>query len=75
MLYHFQRLRSGERQVLLVGVYDSRAAILRAINRVSKLPGFRRSPILLDYKTDYGDGFNINRIALGEDNWREGFAE
>ncbi len=74
LLYHLQRLRSGEQQVLFVGAYGSRASALRAIKRLGKLPGFKKSPRVRDHKTDRGDGFNINRIRLGDDNWSDGFS-
>ena len=73
LLYHLHRLNSGDQQVLFVGAYGSRSSALRAINRLKKLPGFRKSPKLRDHKHDHGPGFNINRIRLGDDNWREGF--
>jgi len=74
LLYHLQRLRSGEQQVLFAGAYGSRASALRAIERLCNLPGFKKSPKLRDHKTDHGDGFNINRIRLGHDNWSDGFS-
>ena len=37
LLYHLQRLRSGEQQVLFVGAYGSRASALRAIKRLGDL--------------------------------------
>jgi hypothetical protein len=74
LFYHLQRLRSGEQQVLFVGAYGTRASALRTIKRLGNLPGFRRSPKLRDHKTDHGDGFNINRVRLGDDNWPDGFA-
>jgi hypothetical protein len=75
LLYYLQRLRSGEQQVLFVGAYGSRPSALRAINRLKKLPGFKKSPRLRDHETNRDDGFNINRIRLGDDNWSEGFSE
>jgi len=74
LLYHLQRLRSGEQQVLFVGAYGSRPSALRAIKRLAKLPGFKKSPKLRDHNSDHGDGFNINRIRLGDDNWSDGFS-
>jgi len=74
-LYHLSALSSGEQQVLFIGVYGSRPSALRAINRLKKLPGFKKCPKLRDHKTDHGNGFNINRIRLGDDNWREGFSD
>jgi hypothetical protein len=68
-------MRSGEQQVLFVGAYGSRPSALRAINRLKNLPGFKKSPRLRDHKTNKEDGFNINRIRLGDDNWSEGFTE
>jgi hypothetical protein len=68
-------LRSGEQQVLFIGAYGSRPSALRAINRLKNLPGFKKSPKLREHKIDGGDGFNINRIRLGNDNWSDGFRE
>jgi hypothetical protein len=42
---------------------------------LKKLPGFKDGPKLRDHKTHRGDGFNINRVRLGSDNWPEGFSE
>jgi hypothetical protein len=53
--------------------YGSRASALRAIKRLGNLPGFKKSPKLRDHETEHGDGFNINRIRLGDDSWSDGF--
>ena len=73
LLYHLSRQADGEQQVLFIGAYGSRPSAIRAMDRLKKLPGFKRSPKLRDHKTDHCGGFNINRIRLGADNWREGF--
>jgi len=73
LLYHLSRLRSGDQQVLFIGAYGSRPSALRAIDRLRYLPGFKRSPKLRDHRTDHGNGFNVNRVRLGKENWAEGF--
>jgi hypothetical protein len=75
LLYHLSKARSGDQQVLFIGAYGSRASALRAISRLKELPGFKKSPKLRDHKTDHGNGFNINRVRLGEENWPEGFRD
>lgn len=73
--YHLHGLPSGNQQVLFIGAYASRPSALRAVKRLAKLPGFRKNPKLRDHKVDHGDGFNLNRIRLGDENWHEGFTE
>jgi hypothetical protein len=73
LLYHLSTLRSGDQQVLFVGAYKTRASALRAIERLKKQPGFTRNPKLRNQKTDHSNGFNINRVRFGADNWSEGF--
>ena len=75
LLYHLHGLASGSQQVLFIGAYGSRPSALRAIKRLKGVPGFKQCPKLRDHKTDHGDGFNINRIRLGDNNWSEGFSE
>jgi hypothetical protein len=74
LLYHLQKV-DDEQQVLFIGAYASRSSALRAINRLKRLPGFKKTPKLRDQKIDHGDGFNINRIRLGADNWAAGFGD
>lgn len=73
LLYHLSTARSGNQRVLFIGAYGSRASALRAIDRLKSLPGFRKNPRLRDHKTDHANGFNINRMRLGDDNWANGF--
>jgi hypothetical protein len=73
LLYHLSTLRSGDQQVLFVGAYKTRASALRAIDRLKKQPGFKQNPKLRNQKIDHGDGFNINRVRFGSDNWSAGF--
>jgi hypothetical protein len=75
LLYHLSTLRSGDQQVLFIGAYKTRASALRAIDRLKKQPGFKLNPKLRDQKTDHGDGFNINRVRFGSDNWSQGFCD
>jgi hypothetical protein len=74
LLYHLSQLRSGDQQVLFVGAYGSRPSALRAITRIKRLPGFKDSPKLRNHRTDHGDGFNLNRVQLGTNNWPKGFS-
>jgi hypothetical protein len=46
---------------------------LRAIEQLKKQPGFKKNPKLRNQKTDHSNGFNINRVRFGADNWSEGF--
>jgi hypothetical protein len=73
LLYHLHHLPNRNQQVLFVGAFGSRRSALRAITKLRRLPGFRSSPKLRDHRTDRGNGFNINRMRLGECNWAEGF--
>jgi len=75
LLYHLSQLGSGDQQVLFIGAYGSQPSALRAIGRLKKLPGFKKSPKLLDHTKDHGNGFNINRIRLGAEKWPQGFTE
>src|SRR5277367_823413 len=59
-LYHLHTSRSQDQQVLFIGAYGSRPSALRAIERLRKLPSFKKSPKLIDQKTSHADGFNIN---------------
>ncbi len=75
LLYHLTKLSSGDQQVLFVGAYKTRPSALRAIERLKTLPGFKGAPRLRNHRTHHGDGFNINRVQLGSDNWPGGFSE
>jgi hypothetical protein len=73
LLYSLERLRSGEQQVLFV-VRTARGRRLRAIKRLGNRPGFKKSPKVCDHNIDHADGFNINRVRLGDDKWSDGFS-
>ena len=75
LLYHLHGEPSDGQQVLFIGAYGTRPSAVRAIKRLRTLPGFKQYPKLRDHKTDHGDGFNINRVRLGDDNWSQGFTE
>jgi len=56
-------LAHGEEDVKMIGVYSTEASAAEAVKRMRSLPGFHDAP----------DGFSIDRYAVDEDNWTEGY--
>lgn len=74
VVYHLYTPKGGDQQVLVCGTYGSRPTAVRAIARMRKLPGFKKRPKLVDQRRSHGDGFIINRVELGHENWPHGFS-
>jgi hypothetical protein len=56
-------LIADEEEVKLIGVYSTRDAAQKAIDRLKVQPGFRDTPT----------GFSVDEYTLDEDNWAEGY--
>ena len=50
---------------LLIGVYETKDAAEAAIDRLRNKPGF----------VDFPEGFLIEGLELGKDNWTDGFVQ
>jgi hypothetical protein len=53
----------GEEDAKLIGIYSTRTAAEKAVERLKLKPGFRDTP----------EGFTIDLYRLDEDHWTEGF--
>jgi len=62
VVQHVHVLAADEEDVKLIGVYSTRDAAQKAIDRLKSQPGFRDTPT----------GFSIDAYTLDEDNWAEG---
>jgi hypothetical protein len=60
---HLHVLDDGEEAVKFIGVYSTKEAAQRAVDRLKLKPGFCDAP----------DGFSIDAYTLDEDNWTEGY--
>jgi homoserine kinase type II len=65
VLHHVRKDDEYGDNAKMIGVYSSKEAADAAIGRLRHQPGFR----------DYPEGFSINRYALDEDHWKEGFVD
>ena len=63
VLQHVHILNDGEEDVKMIGVYSSEEQAKSAIERLSTKPGF----------CDLPEGFEIDRFAVNEDRWTEGY--
>jgi len=63
VLQHVHELSDGEEDVKMIGVYSTHEQAELAVARCRTLPGFHDAP----------DGFCIDRYALDEDHWTEGY--
>ena len=54
---------TGEKETRFIGVYSSKEKAEKAIERLSKQPGFKEFP----------DHFYIDEYGIDQDNWSEGF--
>jgi hypothetical protein len=62
LLWHIHDL-GDEEDWKFIGVYSSPEEVDAARERVSRLPGFRETP----------ERFRVEKVALNEDQWTEGF--
>lgn len=60
LLWHVRELPDGDEDTRLIGVYASAEAARRC---VAAQPGFRDRP----------EGFQVDRYAVGQDHWTEGY--
>ncbi len=64
ILQHSYKLSiSGEEETKLIGAYSSKEKAEKAIERLSKQPGFR----------DLQEYFSIDEYEIDQDHWAEGF--
>ena len=54
---------TGEEETKLIGAYSSKEKAEKAIERLSKQPGFKDLP----------EYFSVDEYVIDEDNWTEGF--
>jgi hypothetical protein len=63
VVQHLHIQDDGEEEVKFIGVYSSREAAEKAVDRLKLQPGFRDRP----------DGFSIDTYTLDQDNWTQGY--
>lgn len=65
----------GEENLKLIGVYRSLESARSAVERLSREPGFREFPRIIDPSTEEGleEGFHISEYQLDKDHWISGF--
>jgi hypothetical protein len=63
LLEHVHSLPDGEDSVKTIGIYSTRGAAEKAIERLKRQPGFCDTP----------DGFCIDIYILDMDGWSDGF--
>jgi hypothetical protein len=62
-LFHEYESSPAVDQIKLIGIYSSEKKAKAALERVRDKPGFR----------DHPEGFEITKVLLDRDDWREGF--
>ena len=70
VVQHLHVYADGEEEVKMIGVYESREAAVRAVQRLATQPGFRDWP---DIRDDCKSGFYVNEYEIGKDHWCEGY--
>jgi hypothetical protein len=63
VLHHVHEIEPDHEDAKLIGVYSTEDEARKAIERLKGQPGFCDSP----------EGFQIDRYALDQDNWTEGY--
>ena len=63
LVTHCYEKPSGSEELKIIGVYRTKDEARLAIRRKKRSEGFR----------DYPKGFEISEMALGRDQWSEGF--
>lgn len=63
LLRHVHEFDDGSESIKLIGVYSSPKNVKAAMERAKILPGFK----------EYIEGFEVDKYAINEDNWTEGF--
>jgi len=60
---HFDKALDGGEDVKLIGVYSSRGLAENALEKMSKVAGFKDQP----------EGFEISEYSVDKDHWTSGF--
>lgn len=63
LVEHVREKSDGESDIKTIGIYSSEKNAKDAIDKISKLIGFR----------DYPDGFTADKYLIDEDHWQDGF--
>jgi len=63
LVEHLHVLEGGEESIKTIGIYSTREAAQRAVERLRLQPGFRDAP----------DGFTVDLYWLDQDSWEEGY--
>jgi len=63
VVQHVHRISEDDEDTKFIGVYSTKETADEAIARLSLQPGFR----------DTADGFYVDRYAMDEDHWTQGF--
>jgi hypothetical protein len=72
LVEHWHPLPDNPSSSLTVGVYSSREKAQEAVKRLTRQPGFRDFPDILEHPTETG-GFSIEEYELDRTWWQEGF--
>ena len=74
ILQHQHTLPSGEEDVKMIGVFESKESAVEAINRLVDQNGFRDHPTIINpLVDDENDGFYIDEYEINKYHWTEGF--
>ncbi len=74
VVQHLHTIDEDREDVKLIGVYQSRAIAVSAIERLREQPGFRDSPEIIDpMSCIHPDGFYIDEYQVDQDHWTQGF--
>jgi hypothetical protein len=74
LLQHSHTLPSGEKDVKIIGLYESRTAAIAAVGRLVQNNGFREHPEIVNpLVDDITDGFFIDEYEINKDHWTEGY--
>ena len=75
LVQHLHTLADECEDVKIIGIYQTREAALKAIEKVKTLPGFADYPQLRNPLIDVNveDGFYIDEFTLDEDHWTHGY--
>jgi hypothetical protein len=78
VVQHLRIHDSGEENIKMIGVFESRHAAVVAVGRVASQPGFRDMPKIIDENSPTcldESGFYIDEYRIGEIHWTEGFVD
>jgi hypothetical protein len=63
LVQHVHVLDDGEEDVKTIGIYSTREAAERAVERLKAQPGFREAP----------EGFTTDLFWVDQDHWEQGY--